>query len=272
MKFQYLGTAAAEAIPALFCGCPNCVKSREIGGRAIRTRSQAIIDDTLLIDLPCDTYSHFLTNGIQGHKIRHLLITHSHPDHLYPTELLRRKPPYAHNMECEQLKVYCTEGAYKTIREKVKDNTCLQVHCIKPFEQLQLGPYQVCPLPARHAIGDDAVIYLIQGEKTLLYAHDTGYFYDEVFDYLEKNHIHLDLISLDCTNVDLPISNSQTHMGVPNILDAVQRLTDIGAVDQRTVKFINHFSHNANPLHHVLEERVSPLGYHVAYDGLAVIF
>jgi phosphoribosyl 1,2-cyclic phosphate phosphodiesterase len=127
-------------------------------------------------------------------------------------------------------------------------------------------------LPARHAIGDDAVIYLIQGEKTLLYAHDTGYFYDEVFDYLEKNHIRLDLISLDCTNVDLPISNSQTHMGVPNILDAVQRLTDIGAVDQRTIKFINHFSHNANPLHHVLEERVSPLGYHVAYDGLAVIF
>ena len=50
MEFQYLGTAAAEGIPALFCGCENCERSRKIGGRAIRTRSQAIIDGTLLID------------------------------------------------------------------------------------------------------------------------------------------------------------------------------------------------------------------------------
>lgn len=272
MKLTYLGTAAAEGFPAVFCNCRYCATARALGGKNIRTRSQALVNEDLLIDLPCDTYSHFLTNNISGHKIRHLLITHSHPDHLYPTELLRRRAPYAHNMECEQLQVYCTAGAYKTIREKVKDSDHLQVHLIKPFEQLQLGEYRVCPLPARHAIGDDAVIYLIQGEKTLLYAHDTGYFYDEVFDYLENNQIHLDMISLDCTNVDLPISNTQTHMGVPNVLDAVQRLTAIGAVDDHTVKFINHFSHNANPLHHALEQRVTPLGYRVSYDGLQVIF
>lgn len=56
MKITYLGTAAAEGIPALFCSCDVCKKSMELGGRNIPTRSQAIIDDTLPIDFPCDTY------------------------------------------------------------------------------------------------------------------------------------------------------------------------------------------------------------------------
>ncbi len=28
MKLQYLGTAAAEGIPALFCNCPVCTAAR----------------------------------------------------------------------------------------------------------------------------------------------------------------------------------------------------------------------------------------------------
>ena len=55
MKFRFLGTCAAEGIPALWCRCDNCRRSRELGGRALRTRSQALIDDTLLIDFPSDT-------------------------------------------------------------------------------------------------------------------------------------------------------------------------------------------------------------------------
>ena len=57
MKLQYLGTAAAEGIPAVFCECENCIKSKENGGRNIRTRSQALIDDCILIDFPQDTYN-----------------------------------------------------------------------------------------------------------------------------------------------------------------------------------------------------------------------
>ena len=45
MKLKYLGTAAAEGVPALFCTCEVCRKSMELGGKNIRTRSQAIIDN-----------------------------------------------------------------------------------------------------------------------------------------------------------------------------------------------------------------------------------
>ena len=62
MKIKFLGTAAAEGFPAVFCNCEYCNKARELGGKNIRTRSQAIIDNKLLIDLPADTYFHFLQN------------------------------------------------------------------------------------------------------------------------------------------------------------------------------------------------------------------
>ena len=48
MKLQFLGTAAAEGFPALFCQCENCKRARELGGRNIRSRSQALVDGKIL--------------------------------------------------------------------------------------------------------------------------------------------------------------------------------------------------------------------------------
>ncbi len=38
MKLTYLGTAAAEGWPAVFCNCPCCRQARVLGGKDIRTR------------------------------------------------------------------------------------------------------------------------------------------------------------------------------------------------------------------------------------------
>ena len=141
---------------------------------------------------------------------------------------------------------------------------------IKPFEATKVGNYTVTALPARHYPGDGALFYIIRGEKTVLYAHDTGYFYEEVFDYIQKEGIRFDLATFDCTNVDIPISDEGTHMGIPNIQRVTARLEDTGAVDRNTVKVINHFSHNGNPLHHLLEARVKDMGYLVSYDGMCI--
>ena len=53
MQFQYLGTAAAEGWPAVFCRCKYCLEAQRLGGKNIRTRSQAIVND----DLPV-SYTH----------------------------------------------------------------------------------------------------------------------------------------------------------------------------------------------------------------------
>ena len=48
MKITYLGTAASEGWPAEFCECDICRAAMKRGGRDLRLRSCALIDDDLL--------------------------------------------------------------------------------------------------------------------------------------------------------------------------------------------------------------------------------
>ena len=56
MKIQYLGTAAAEGIPAMFCTCELCRKTARAGSAEVRCRSSVLINDQILIDLTPDIY------------------------------------------------------------------------------------------------------------------------------------------------------------------------------------------------------------------------
>ena len=89
--------------PGVFCNCEFCREARRLGGKNIRTRSQSLINDDLLIDFPADSYGHFLNNGIEPDKIKYLLITHSHRDHLCTDDLDTRHGVYAYDMRAEEL-------------------------------------------------------------------------------------------------------------------------------------------------------------------------
>ena len=110
MKIKYLGTAAAEGIPGIFCECETCKRAAALGGRNIRTRSQAIIDDTLLIDFPADTYMHYLKWGVPINKIKACIITRSHADHLYLLEIEMRKRGFSHLEDDSPLVFYSDES------------------------------------------------------------------------------------------------------------------------------------------------------------------
>ena len=269
MRIKYLGTAASEGVPALFCNCACCNEARRLGGKNIRTRSQAMINEDMLIDFPADTYHHFLQNGIEGDKIKYLLVTHTHPDHFYPMDLLTRNGAYAYDMRVPTLRVLCPKGALDMFKRQPVN---VELIAAEAFKTVDLGEYKATPLPARHFIGSDAFIYIIEdGEKTILYAHDTGYLYDDVFSYIEKNKIVFDMVSMDCNHTDVPVSDEATHMGFVNIERVLERLSSFGAVHSGTLKYVNHFSHNSYPIHHVLEEKAAKYGYLVSFDGCEIM-
>lgn len=278
MKITFLGTAAAEGCPALFCNCQYCIEARRLGGKDIRTRSQSLINGDLLVDFPADTLMHFQQNDLRGDRIRYLLITHAHSDHFYPRDLLLRGSWYAHEMEEPTLTVLCPETVYARSREVLASADPgvaegIELIEVKPFQTVALGRYSVTPLPARHAPGQVAVIYLVcDGEKTILYAHDTGFFYDEVFDHLEKNRIRLDFATFDCTNAHLPSKPTSSHMGFDSVGKVIERLRAMGAIDGNTRLFVNHFSHNGNPLHAGMLTSAAKLGCDVSFDGCTVEF
>ena len=271
MKFQYLGTAAAEGFPAVFCNCEYCKKARELGGKNIRTRSQAIINDDLVMDFPPDSLAHFQTQGIRGDKIKYIVFTHSHSDHYYATDLLRHGAYYAHNMEQEVLHIVCSETLYERMQRdlpKLKKGVVLEYHVAKAFEPMQLEGYELIPFPACHAPNEKPLFYAIKAEgKTLLYAHDTGYFFEEVFDYIKENKLYFDMVSIDCTNGHIT-KEGGNHMGLVVDKKVIDVLREIGAVDEKTILYVNHFSHNGNPLHEVISESAAAIGFSVSYDGL----
>lgn len=271
MRIQYLGTAAAEGWPALFCTCKACQKAARLGGKNIRTRAQAWIDESLLIDLGPDTYLHMLYQGLNLPAIRSLLITHSHQDHWYPQELLLRGAPYAHGKEESLLTVYGCEDVKAVFDSVATQNDSpdffqrVAFQAVREFEPFVTDEgYQVTPLLAKHNPVEKCLLYLISKDgKTIFYGHDSGIYPEETWDYLKGKRI--DLVSFDCTNILHPDENY--HMGIPAAIKTRERLAAQGNCHSGTVYVLNHFSHNGKLMHDEIEQIAVENQFLTAWDG-----
>lgn len=283
MKIQFLGTAAYEGIPALFCQCETCKKARERGGKNLRTPSQAIIDDNLLIDFPADTIAHSLAHCIDFSEIQDCLITHTHSDHLYLEYLpmLIVKGGYSHPSEDKlPFRFYGSYGAMLKINayansKSLDSSDRLQVNPLELYKPAQIGDYRVTALKAIHDEQSFPVIYLIEDSegKALLYGNDTGYFCDEVWDYLEKIHVKLSLVSLDCCAANTPELNYDAHMCFNDNLKIKNRLMEMGCADENTIFLANHFSHNGEDvLYEEFSQIAAKKNFLATYDGMTVEF
>jgi malate dehydrogenase (oxaloacetate-decarboxylating) len=104
----------------MFCSCESCKNAIKAGGRNIRTRSQAVVDDKLLIDFPADTYMHVLYSGLELTKINSCIITHNHSDHLYAADFEMRRRGFAYLKSETPLTVYGTAPTGKDTEEIIK--------------------------------------------------------------------------------------------------------------------------------------------------------
>ncbi len=266
MKLMYYGTAAAEGWPGIFCRCDMCQAARQAGGKNIRTRSQALLDDKLLFDLPPDTYMHMLHGGLDMPKIRHVLITHTHQDHFYPEELLFRSPGFAHEVDGE-IRLYGNDKMADRLQAFVREGV-VAVCQLRPFEPTEVAGYRVTALLAAHDRSEQCFIYLVEREgQALLYGNDTGLFPDATWEYL-KGH-KLALVSLDCTMG--AFQEGSNHMGVPDVIQAKERLVAMGCADENTRFIATHFSHNGRMLHDELIDALSIHGIGVAFDGMEAL-
>ena len=271
MKLKYLGTAAAEGIPALFCKCETCKKSREEGNRSFRTRSQALINDKILIDFPADSLMHFHKYNIDITDIHTLVITHSHADHFYPIDLTYRSTPYATGVD-DTLHVYSNHAVIDSCNDFFKNKNMeqkdtLEFTYVPPFIPFESDGVTFTPLLANHKKDEDCYIYLMeQDKKRILYAHDTGYLPKKSLEYLKDKRCSL--VSLDCTMGKY--SDGNNHMGLPNIDSFVEQLEKINAISPSCKIVLNHFSHNGNLTYNESLEAVNDKGYIISYDGMEI--
>lgn len=272
MKIRFLGTAAAEGIPGLYCACPVCKRAWARGGKNIRTRCQALIDDTLLIDLGPDTFSHSLQYGIDLTTIGHCLVTHPHSDHFYPADLGFIRKGYSAPPAGWKLRIYSGSEAVATVNQCAHgSHDQLEGIALLPFTPTQIDSYTVTALNARHGTQQPYSYIISDGSRTLLYGHDTDVFQEDTWQHLAASGLHLDLVTMDCTggaHEDLPYRG---HMCLGRNKEFRDRLLACGVADPTTQFICNHFSHNGLA---ACYDDFAPLaakeGFLTSYDGMEV--
>lgn len=273
MKIRYLGTAAYEGVPALFCTCDVCRKSRIRGGRNLRSRSQALVNDDLLLEFNPDTVTHSLQYGLDWTKIGDCLITHSHCDHLYPEDIEMAAAGYSHPHR--PLHVYAADDGYRKLlpfTEKTGGGAC--VTKIEPGQTFTVAEkYSVLPLWANHDPATSPVIFSIECDgKRLLYAHDTGVFPAQTWERLQQEKRY-DLISFDCTGcLGLSWDWRNGHMSLKTNREVEERMRAYGLIDDKTIRVVNHFSHNGGQTYEEMLSEAHKYGFVVAYDGMEIAF
>lgn len=279
MKIQYWGTAAAEGVPGIFCDCETCRLAREHKGRKVRTRSQVLINDDLLIDFGPDTYSNSLKYDFNLTYLEHIIITHPHEDHLYSEELWHRLKGFACKIGTPSLSVHGSEDTLMKLCEVDKDVKGFQKQdrvlydVMKPYETRQIGRYMVTPLPAEHGTKQPFVYLIEEGKKSFLLLNDCGRPSYELYDYLIKRGIVLNAISFDTTygneNVLAKYGKADHHMGLVDNA-AVKSFFDMNGVSNAdTVCLVTHFSHQGiDADYDKMCAHSEKYGFIVSYDGL----
>ena len=272
MKIQIMGTAAYERVPAMFCSCGVCEYARKNKGKAVRTQAQTLINEDLLVDFGQDNYIHYLQSGADYTKLRAVLVTHAHSDHFMPNELLMTSGAYGHN-EMETVAVVGAKGVCDKYRALEGDNKT-ELLPIEPFETKSVRGYTVTALPAKHGTEIPVCYIISDGKSSLLYNHDTGSFGDDVYDFIQKGGYSFDLVISDCTYGLLGYS-SDGHMSLEDNEAHKERLAKIGALDEKSIYVITHYSHNAlfkkdgtPATPEDMEEIARQHGMLSAYDGI----
>jgi phosphoribosyl 1,2-cyclic phosphate phosphodiesterase len=271
MELVILGTAAADGWPAMYCDCAACAEARRRGGPNLRTRSGALVDDDLKIDHNTDTLVHMQRLGRSLARVKTILFTHQHPDHLYATDLKRNAPPNTSTRPQEPIAVYGNEYVLAEIRRCFADpgKLNLDLRPLLPLEPVVTPTGDtVLPLPARHERGS-LLLRITRRGKTILYGHDSGSYLPETLDALGDG-TPLDVALLDCTLGGQKDTPNRHHMNIDGMLLTVDELRRRGAIVNGTRVIATHFSHNGLLLHEELVQTLLPHGVEVAFDGMVV--
>ncbi|MEE0728484.1 MAG: MBL fold metallo-hydrolase [Clostridium saudiense] len=270
MKLQFLGTAAAEGIPAPFCECKSCRLAREKKGKYVRRRSSLLINDDLLIDCGPDFAVACSNYGLNMNKLKYLLITHAHFDHWYPENIEIRSGRYLREKTKQKLNILGNSSVFYKLQQLGYRDEELNINRIEAiaYEKYNLNPYLIIPIYANHAheYGYALNYIIICNDKKILYATDTGLYSSSNYSFLQK--YYFDIIIIDSTNFIGKTSNN--HLNVDGILHMKTKFNEIKAADDHTIYICTHFSHNGITDINKLEQLAKKNKLLIAYDGMEV--
>jgi phosphoribosyl 1,2-cyclic phosphate phosphodiesterase len=276
MELLLLGTAAAEAWPAVFCECYVCEQARKRGGPNIRSRSGALIDEDFKIDFCPDSLIHTQQNGLSFAHLKTLLFTHQHQDHIAPDELVWMLPGYTNTPLAQPLATYGNSEVIAILEDLISRHPrmgeFLDLRLLEPFRKVTTPDGdEILPLPADHVEG--ALVLRItrseaRGGKAIFYGHDSGFYPEATLDALSAEK-PVDIALFDCT-FGIKETDNRGHMNVQGVIQMATELRQRGVLTDSTRAIATHFSHNGGALHEELINHFLPHRIEVAYDRMVV--
>lgn len=267
MKLTVLGSGAAEAIPDPYCSCDVCQIARREGGRHIRGRSAALINEDLLIDLGPDIIGAASQFRLFLGNLATVLITHSHSDHWVPQNLMWREPGFTPT-PVVPLTVYGPEDATRGYEAYWERMTNIAFRPVTGGDQWTAGAYRIAAVPATHGDGKiEALLYVVDdGTHRVFYATDTSSLSEEAWNVLRPLG-PFDLILLDATSGLR--SGGMAHHGFEKFVETRARMVEEGVlIPEKTTLAAHHFSHNGGLTHTGLVDKYKPYDVTISYDGL----
>lgn len=251
MRITVLGSGTSHGIPAVGCHCSVCASPDP---RDRRTRCSILVEwrgKTVLVDTPPELRLQAVRSNIR--RIDALLFTHSHADHIFGLDDVRR----FNEMAGGELPVFGSEETLEDLRRAFR-YVFIQTQLGGGKPQLALAPLpegrleweglQVEVIPVFH--GSLQVEAFRFGD--FAYVTDTGRIPEDSIERLRG----LDTLILDA----LRWEPHPTHFTIDEALGIVAQLRP-----RRT--FFTHMSHSVP---HAETERRLPAGVRLGYDGLVL--
>jgi phosphoribosyl 1,2-cyclic phosphate phosphodiesterase len=269
MRLFFLGTAAAEGYPGIFCNCANCNEARALGGRSLRFRSVLLVNDDLLIDFGPDLSASAQRFNRNLSGVTTGLVTHAHSDHFHPGNFEMRRAAFTGGLPIPTLQVFGPREVAETLSQNYPDLSLLrlEVNQVQAFDSWTSGAYTITAYRAYHAVEHlEAFFYSVEeGQHAFLYATDTGPFPADTWQALEGKSF--DVIIMEET---MGVGTYTQHMGFESFLETAQKMRAGGLLRPGGRLIAHHMSHSGNPTHEKVEAILGPHGVEVAYDGLEI--
>ncbi|MHB8637374.1 MAG: MBL fold metallo-hydrolase [Fimbriimonadaceae bacterium] len=266
MKIRLLGTGGADGIPGLFSDSRVSNYARECGGKDVRTRSSALVDDGLKIDFPPDTFYQVVRDGLRAQDWTAVVYTHSDDDHLAVNQLQYALHPFTSSEKLE-FTLYGNATVIDRLSARYPDwpMEAVVTHSFVPFEH---GDYRVTPFRANHKHDEDSQNLVIERDgRALIYATDTGVWEPESWEFLAS--VRAAALVIECTDGFAPTAYAG-HLDVQKCIEVVDRLRASGVLGDDAPVITTHHSHQGNGTYAELSRVLAPRGIAVGFDGCVV--
>ena len=252
MQIKFLGTGAAEGIPAINCDCNHCIRAREEGGKLVRERSAILFQlpgYNMLVEVPPDIRD--LINRQQVHDLQGILVTRDTYSSIGGIkEFEYWSSPLDFLAEPTQFEAIRQEHWTDRLEK-------LMFHIpYYPGASLDFGQFSLVPFAARHRHAVFGVSIRSEG-KQVVYTSST---LSRLTNYARSLVAGADVLIVNTPTFEPPKDDHIT------VTEAIALKSEVN-VGQLILTYVNH---NNRP-HDELESYVSQYpGVTVAFDGMSL--